>query len=187
VRVFLCFCLTYSSYREINFKFERIIYQNPIQKKIISTTYTLPSAVRTAGGIFALVGILAVFINPITIFLPLLGSAAFLYQNGMILDTEKKRFKAFKGFAFARLGEWRRISSMKYLFMSKRTARYSLYSLPNVKMEVKDTAYFIGFTQNPEKDLFDFKRFKTMMEADKEGRELAQFFDLQLLKSKNFQ
>ncbi len=53
-------------------------------------------------------------------------------------------------------------------------------------MEVKDIGFFIGFTDDQKKNLFDYKQFKTLEAADKEGRELAHFFDLQLLKSKNF-
>jgi len=54
-------------------------------------------------------------------------------------------------------------------------------------MEVKNIDYYIGFADEAKKKFFDYKKFKTMVQADSEGRQLSQFFNLQLLKSKNFE
>lgn len=156
------------------------------QKRIRNTTYRLPSVVRVAGLFFALIGSLGIIFNPIAIIIPLLGITAFLYQRGMILDPANSRFKTYKGFPLIYLGDWTDMDRMEYVFMAKRTDNYNLYSLPNVKMKVKDTGYFVGFTSGDKKELFDFKKFKTMVQAEAAGRELSQFFDLKLLKSKNF-
>ena len=156
------------------------------KKRIATTTYRLPSAVRVAAIFFVIFGSLATIIESIAIVIPILGLAAFFYQRGMVLDLENKRLKPYKGFLFLRLGDWIPLASMNHVFMAKRTANYNLYSLPNVKMNVKDTGYFIGLTADPKKELFDFRRFKTMVQADAAGRELANYLNLPILKSKNF-
>ncbi len=156
------------------------------KKRITTVTYRLPSAVRVAGLFFIAFGALATILNSIAIIIPILGATAFLYQRGMILDMEKGQIKPYRGFPLIYLGDWFPISEMNHVFMAKRTANYNLYSLPNVKMNVKDTGYFIGFTRDPKEQLFDFKRFKTMAQADQAGRELAAHFELPILKSKNF-